>query len=140
MRLSYGACAPYITLGTDDMRLMYYLLHVGVLLLFGVATYLAFCFLVPPYLIAVFGGYYLWQKMVEEASSRRIPRAALVGTTQALLFIPLAVVEFKLVGFPVLQTKEQGVVFAYLAALALAGYVMVAVAITVLHKQSAGPA
>ena len=118
------------------MKLAYYLLHGAVLLLFSLLTYLAFLALAPPYLIAAFGGYSFLRRTAEAASSRMLPRAALVGAAQTLVFISLAVAEFKLIGIPIdIQSKEQRIVFAYFAALALAGFVLVAIAITVLRKQ-----
>jgi hypothetical protein len=123
------------------MKLMYYVLHGAVLLLFGLLTYLAFLALVPPYLIAAIGGYSFLRRIVEETPSRMIPRAALVGTAQALAFIPLAMAEFKLIGIPIdIQSKEQRMVFAYFAVLALAGFVLIAIAITALRKQRASSA
>ena len=123
------------------MKLVYYVLHVVAVALFGILTYLAFLILVPAYFIAALVGYSFLRRIVEEASSRRIPRAALVGAAQTLVFIPLAVAEFKLIGIPVdFHSNEQRIVWATFAAFALAGYVLVAVATTVLHKHPASSA
>ena len=118
------------------MKLVYYLLHGAVLLLFSLLTYLAFLALAPPYLIAAFGGYSFLRRTAEAASSYMRPRAALVGAAQTLVFICLAVAEFKLFGIPIdIRSKEQRMVFAYFAGLALVGFVLVAIAVTVLRKQ-----
>lgn len=116
------------------MKRTYYLLHVAVIPLYLLLTYLAFVMLIPFYLIVVFGGFSLWQVLVERHAMRQIPRALLVGAIQAVAFLMLVIVEFKLVGLPL--RFEQFKLAASLSAYVGAGFLLIAVVTTVLFQRS----
>ncbi len=116
------------------MKRAYYLLHVAAIPLYLLLTYLAFVMLIPFYLIVVFGGFALWQALVERHATRKIPRAVLVGALQAIAFLLLVLVEFKLVGLPL--GSEQIMLAASLGAYVGAGFLLISIATTVLSQRN----
>ena len=120
------------------MKRAYYLLHVVAIPLYLLLTYLAFVMLIPFYLIVVFGGYSLWQALVEKSSTHKLPRAALVGAIQTFAFLLLVLVEFKLVGMPL--GFEQLSLAASLCAFVGAGFLLISIATTLLHLRKTNEA
>ena len=116
------------------MKRTYYLLHVAAIPLYLLLTYLAFVMLIPFYLIVVFGGFSLWQALVEKHAKRKMLRAFLVGAIQAVAFLLFVLVEFKLVGLPlgVKQLKLAGSLCAYVGA----GFLLISFVTTVLSQRS----
>jgi hypothetical protein len=90
--------------------------------------------LIPFYLIVVFGGFSLWQAVVERHPTRKIPRAVLVGACQAVVFLLLVLVEFKLVGLPL--GFEQLKLAASLGAYVGAGFLLISIVTTVLSQRN----
>ena len=113
----------------------YYLLHVAAIALYLLLTYLAFAMLIPFYLMVVFGGFALWQALVERHATRRIPRAVLVAALQAIAFLWLVFVEFKLLGLPL--GAEQIRLTASLGGYAGAGFLVISIATTLLSQRNA---
>jgi hypothetical protein len=116
------------------MKRAYYLLHVAAIPLYLLPTYLAFVMLIQFYLIVVFGGFPLWQALVERHATQKNPWAVLVAACQAVAFLLLVLVEFKLVGLTL--GFEQLKLAASLGAYVGAGFLFISVITTVLSQRN----
>jgi len=81
------------------MKRLYLLQHLAAILIYLIFTYLAFVMVLPAYLLAVWVGFELWQRLVRPGREHNFTLSVIVlAVTQAVTFVAFVLGELTLFG------------------------------------------